>query len=376
MSEFFSAITDKQRDFIAKQPVFFVATAPESGRINLSPKGMDSFRVLGPNLVGYLDVGGSGNETQAHLADSGRITIMFCAFDQPPLILRLYGKGRAILPQDDEWDIAARHFGILPGTRQIFMIAVESVQESCGWGVPVMTLDKARTTLSRYHEQNETSERLEKISTRTQSIDGLPLRVQDRFPERETPRVDRHVQVAPDWVPAVLNYWLNEVGPDGWYDSTEEMDARLSHLFRALWEAQKGKPASDFLADADTALAAIILFDQFPRNMFRHEARAFATDPLALDIARAAIARGFDDEFVEGARSFFYLPFMHSENLADQDRCVALFDAPGFEENLEFARTHRDVIARFGRFPHRNKALGRETRPEEQEAAVAEGADW
>lgn len=375
MSDFFTAITDKQREFIAKQPVFFVATAADGARINLSPKGMDSFRVLGPNLVGYLDVGGSGNETQAHLAADGRITIMFCAFDQPPLILRLYGKGRAVLPQDDEWDIAARAFTILPGARQIFMIAVESVQESCGWGVPVMVLDKERTTLSRYHEQNETPERLEKISTRTKSIDGLPLRVQDRFPERESLDKGRHVQVGPDWVPAVLNFWLNEVGPEGWYDSTEEMDARLMHLFSALWEAQKGKPVSEFLADADTALAGIILFDQFPRNMFRHEARAFATDALALEIAKAAVDRGYDDEFVEGARSFFYLPFMHSENLADQDRCVALFSGPGFDENLRFAHMHRDIIARFGRFPHRNKVLGRETLPEEEEA-VTEGAGW
>jgi len=371
MSEFFTAVTDKQRDFIARQPVFFVATAADDGRINLSPKGMDSFRVLGPNLVGYLDVGGSGNETQAHLAANGRVTVMFCAFDQPPLILRLYGKGRAILPQDDEWDIAARSFHILPGTRQIFMIAVDSVQESCGWGVPVMILDKERTTLARYHEQNETPERLEKIATRTRSIDGLPLRVQDRFPERG----DRHIRVDPDWVPAVLNFWLNEVGPDGWFDSSEEMDVRLTHMFRSLWEAQRGKPASEFLDDADTALAALVLFDQFPRNMFRHEARAFATDALALDIAKAALDRGYDEEFVEGARSFFYLPFMHSENLADQERCVALFSKPGFEDNLKFARMHRDIIARFGRFPHRNKALGRETLPEEADA-VAEGAGW
>ena len=371
MSEFFTAITDKQREFIAKQPVFFVATAAEGARINLSPKGMDSFRVLGPNLVGYLDVGGSGNETQAHLAANGRITIMFCAFDQPPLIVRLYGHGRAILPQDDEWDLAERHFEILPGTRQIFMISVESVQESCGWGVPVMTLDQERTTLSRYHEQNETPERLEKISTRTQSIDGLPVRVQEQFADR----AHRFVRVDPDWVPAVLNFWLNEVGPQSWFDSSEEMDARLSHMFRALWEAQKDKPASEFLVDADTALAAIILFDQFPRNMFRHEARAFLTDAKALEIARAAIERGFDDEFVEGARAFFYIPFMHSESLADQDRCIALFSAPGFENNLNFARMHRDIIARFGRFPHRNQALGRETLPEE-ENAIAEGADW
>ena len=371
MSEFFESITDDHRAFLAKQPVFFVATAAEGARINLSPKGMDCFRVLGDRTVAYLDVAGSGNETNAHLAADGRITIMFCAFDQPPLILRIYGKGRAILPQDDEWDIAERHFEILPGARQIFMIAVESVQESCGWGVPVMTLDKERTTLSKYHEQNETPERLEKISTRTSSIDGLPQRVQDRFPER----ADRYVRVDPDWVAAVLNFWLNEVGPQGWYDSSEEMDVRLTHMFRALWEAQKGKPVSEFLADADTALAAIVLFDQFPRNMFRHEARAFATDNKALEIAKAALDRGFDDEFVEGARAFFYLPFMHSENLADQDRCIQLVSRPGFEDNLKFAHMHRDIIARFGRFPHRNKALGRETLPAEEEA-VAEGADW
>ncbi len=371
MSDFFTVISDKQRAFIAKQPVFFVATAAQGARINLSPKGMASFRVLGPNLVGYLDVGGSGNETQAHLAADGRITIMFCAFDQPPLILRLYGRGRAVLPQDDEWEIIAHSFDLLPGTRQIFLVSVDSLQESCGWAVPVMTLDKERTTLSRYHEQNETPERLEKISSRTQSIDGLPVRVQDRFPERAAPRV----RVEGDWVPAVLNYWLNEVGPQGWFDSSDEEDARCLHLFRALLDVQQGEPAVDFLVDADTALAAIILFDQFPRNMFRHQARAFATDALAREIADAALERGFDEEFVEAARPFFYMPFMHSEDLADQERSVALFSRPGYEFNLGFAKAHRDVIERFGRFPHRNEALGRATLPEEEEA-IAEGAGW
>lgn len=371
MSDFFTAITEKQRAFIAQQPVFFVATAAQGARINLSPKGMDSFRVLGDNLVGYLDVGGSGNETQAHLAADGRITIMFCAFDSPPLILRLYGRGKAILPQDDEWDIAAASFRILPGARQIFVITVESVQESCGWGVPVMQLDKERTTLARYHEQNEIPERLAHISTRTRSIDGLPLRVQDHFPSRppERPKITR------DWVPAILNYWLNEVGPSGWFDSTDEEDARCLHLFRALWDAQRDQPATAFLEDADTALAALILFDQLPRNMFRGDGRAFATDALAREIADAALERGYDDEFVEGARAFFYMPFMHSESLSDQERSLALFSRPGQETNLPFARAHHDVVARFGRFPHRNAVLGRETKPEE-EAAIGEGAHW
>lgn len=371
MSDFFTDISDKQRAFIEKQPVFFVATAADGARVNLSPKGMDSFRVLGPNLVGYLDVGGSGNETQAHLAADGRITIMFCAFDQPPLILRIYGRGRFVLPQDDEWDFASRSFDILPGTRQIFLVTVESVQESCGWAVPVMTLDKERTTLSRYHEQNETPERLERISGRTQSIDGLPVRVQDRF----VPREPAHVHVDPDWVAAVLNYWLNEVGPDGWFASTEEEDARCLHLFRALWDAQRDKPVDAFLEDADTALAAIILFDQLPRNMFRDQPRAFATDALSREIADRAVARGYDEEFVEAARPFYYMPFMHSEDLADQERSMALFGRPGLEFNLPFAKAHHDVIARFGRFPHRNAILGRVSLPEEEEA-VAQGAHW
>jgi uncharacterized protein (DUF924 family) len=371
MSEFFTALSDKQQAFITRQPVFFVATAAAGARINLSPKGLDCFRVLGPNLVGYLDVGGSGNETHAHLAADGRITIMFCAFDQPPLILRLYGRARAVLPQDDEWDFAARPFTILPGTRQIFLMSVESVQESCGWGVPQMRFEGERPTLSRYHEQNETPERLARIAGRTRSNDGLPVRVQDRFPERGPV----HVHVDPDWVSAVLNYWLNEVGPDGWFNATEEEDARCLHLFRALWDVQRDKPAEAFLADADTALAALILFDQLPRNMFRGQPRAFATDALARVIADAALARAYDEAFVEAARPFFYLPFMHSEDLADQERSVALFSRPGFETNLGFAIAHRDIVARFGRFPHRNAVLGRETRPEEEEA-VKQGAAW
>jgi uncharacterized protein (DUF924 family) len=371
MSEFFPAITQKQRAFIARQPMFFVATAAAQGRINLSPKGLDSFRVLGDNMVGYLDLGGSGNETQAHLAADGRITIMFCAFEQPALILRLYGRGRAILPQDDEWDFVAGHFDILPGTRQIFLVTVESVQESCGWGVPMMRLESQRNTLTRYHEQHETPEKLAQYAARTASIDGLPVRPQVQFVERAAARV----HVDPDWVPAVLNYWLSEVGPDAWFDSSEEMDVRLAHMFRALWEAQRDKPASEFLHDADTALAALVLFDQFPRNMFRGEARAFATDALSREIADAAITKGYDQLFRVPANIFFYMPFMHSESLADQERSLELFAQPGLETNLRFAVAHHALIARYGRFPHRNEALGRETLPEEEEA-VSEGAGW
>src|SRR5690242_8547985 len=182
MATFFDAISDEHRAFITRQPMFFVATAAAEGRINLSPKGMDTFRVLGANTIAYLDLGGSGNETQAHLTADGRITIMFCAFDNPALIMRLYGHGEAILPQDAAFDALAAAFPRLPGIRQIFRITLDSVQTSCGWGVPRMTLDHPRETLVKYHAQQDPAARLAKISTRTASIDGLPLRVQSHIP--------------------------------------------------------------------------------------------------------------------------------------------------------------------------------------------------
>ena len=185
MSEFTDHVTDAHAAFIAKQPVFFIATAAEGARINLSPKGMDCFRVLGPERVGYLDVGGSGNETQAHLAADGRATIMFCAFDQPALILRIYARGQAILPQDARWDELAAHFTLLPGTRQIFEFDVDSVQTSCGWGVPFMALDRERQTLSKYHAASDPDKRLKTIAKRRKSIDGLPVRAQTRMPWHE-----------------------------------------------------------------------------------------------------------------------------------------------------------------------------------------------
>ena len=185
MAEFFPALNDNHRAFIARQPVFFVATAASDTRINLSPKGMDCFRVLADDRVAYLDLGGSGNETHAHLAaeqaDRGRITIMFCAFDRSALILRLYGRGRAVLPQDDEWNALAAQFSLLPGTRQIFVIDIDSVQTSCGWGVPMMELQHERDTLQKYHRQADPVEWTEKFKGRTRSIDGLPTRPTDRY---------------------------------------------------------------------------------------------------------------------------------------------------------------------------------------------------
>ncbi len=179
--EFTDTLTADHRAFLADKPVFFTATATAEGRINLSPKGYDAFRILADNRVAYLDLGGSGNETHAHLAADGRITLMFCAFDRTALILRIYGHGRAVLPQDAEWDDLAAHFTLLPGTRQIFVIAVDCVQTSCGWGVPQMELTRERPTLVKYHAQSDPEKWTAKMATRTTSIDGLPTRATDRF---------------------------------------------------------------------------------------------------------------------------------------------------------------------------------------------------
>jgi hypothetical protein len=181
MAEFTETLTDKHAEMIGKQPIFFTATAAADGRINLSPKGYDAFRVLSSRQVAYLDLGGSGNETHAHLSVDGRITIMFCNFDRPALILRIYGRGRAVLPQDAEWEALAAHFTLLPGTRQIFLIDVESVQTSCGWGVPFMTLERERDTLQKAHTQIEPDAWVARAQGRTTSIDGLPTRPTDRY---------------------------------------------------------------------------------------------------------------------------------------------------------------------------------------------------
>lgn len=181
MADFSDTLTDDHIAMIEQQPVFFVATAAEGARINLSPKGYDAFRVLSPSRVAWLDLGGSGNETHAHLAADGRITIMFCNFQQPANILRIYGKGTPVLPQDEAWGDLAAHFTLLPGTRQIFVIQIQSVQTSCGWGVPFMEFERERDTLKKYHGQANPDEWAAKVSTRIASIDGLPTRATDRY---------------------------------------------------------------------------------------------------------------------------------------------------------------------------------------------------
>ncbi len=139
MAKVYDAINEKHREFIERQHLFFVASAPLSaeGHVNLSPKGLDSFRVLSPNRVMYLDMISSGNETAAHVLENGRITFMFCAFEGPPNILRLYGMGRPALPGDAEWDDLRAQFGDFPAVRQIIVADIHRVQTSCGFGVPL-----------------------------------------------------------------------------------------------------------------------------------------------------------------------------------------------------------------------------------------------
>lgn len=139
MAQQYNSLTPKLQDFIAHQQIFFVATAPlaADGHINLSPKGLDSFRILSPNRVAYLDLTGSGNETSAHLQENGRVTLMFCAFQDAPLILRIYGQGKTVLPRSPEWETLSPHFLPLPGARQIITVDVALVQTSCGTGVPL-----------------------------------------------------------------------------------------------------------------------------------------------------------------------------------------------------------------------------------------------
>jgi uncharacterized protein (DUF924 family) len=169
------------------------------------------------------------------------------------------------------------------------------------------------------------------------------------------------------WAPDVLDFWFGQP-KERWFKKDEAFDAEISERFGALWERERAKAADAFLGSADQALGAIILFDQFPRNMFRGEAKSFASDPLALEIAKAGVDRGLDEGVAKERRVFFYIPFEHSEDLADQDRAVALIAPLGDEEYTRYAHAHRNVIARFGRFPHRNAIMGREPTAEERAA--------
>ncbi len=167
-----------------------------------------------------------------------------------------------------------------------------------------------------------------------------------------------------DWRADVLKFWFG-LTDDEWWKGGPDLDHRIKERFLKLWAEKRQLPVDSFLDDPLTALAGAILFDQFPRNMFRGHADQFATDHLALGIARDAVDKGFDEQLEPRERQFLYMPFEHSENLADQNRSMLLFTALGDEKQLGYAKKHHEVIERFGRFPHRNAILGRAPRPDE-----------
>ena len=166
------------------------------------------------------------------------------------------------------------------------------------------------------------------------------------------------------WRADVLKFWFG-LSYDEWWKGGSAIDHRIKQRFLSLWAEKRQLPVDALLTDPLTALAGVILFDQFPRNMFRGHAEQFATDHLALAVSKGAVDQAFDKELQPKERGFLYMPFQHSENLADQNRSLLLFTDLGDAEQLSYAKKHHDIIERFGRFPHRNAMLGRAPRPDE-----------
>jgi len=164
----------------------------------------------------------------------------------------------------------------------------------------------------------------------------------------------------------IVRFWFEALSSKDWYGAPAHVDAEIAKRFGETYEALKDEVPPDWLESAEGFLAAILVLDQFPRNMFRGSAKAFATDTQALALSKRAIAEGLDMKLPPEKRCFVYIPFQHSEDLADQRRSPELFTALGNPENLDFAKRHEEIIARFGRFPHRNASLGRATTPEEE----------
>ena len=178
-----------------------------------------------------------------------------------------------------------------------------------------------------------------------------------------------------DWAAKLLAFWFDAHGMDDWYGGGPDFDAAVGALAGEWREALRVLPADSFLSDPDTALAAAILFDQVPRNIHRRRAEAFATDDLARAIARGIVAKGWDQGWPDERRQFAYLPFEHSEDIADQRESMRLMTQLADPLFHDYAKKHFDVVDRFGRFPHRNAALGRANRPGE-EVAIEEGGNW
>ena len=163
----------------------------------------------------------------------------------------------------------------------------------------------------------------------------------------------------------VLDFWYAEENTKRWFNSTPEFDAEIKQRFESLWQSAANDGLKEWTESADGCLALCIVLDQFPLNMYRGENKSFQTEQQSIQVAKAAIEKGFDDDIDTQRVSFLYMPLMHSEKLPDQNLCVACFDKRDLEDNLRFAKHHRGIIEEFSRFPHRNTVLGRESTVEE-----------
>ncbi len=182
--------------------------------------------------------------------------------------------------------------------------------------------------------------------------------------------------VSAPWVDEVLHFWFRELDRKAWFEKSDATDGLIRGRFLALHEKLASELTIPSKLPPRAMLAAIIVFDQFPRNMFRGTPRAFATDPLALALARQIVDAGLDRGFSKDERMFLYLPFEHSEHAAEQARCCALFAQLEDAELLRYAQAHKDIVDRFGRFPHRNAILGRVSTPEETEFLQQPGSSF
>lgn len=178
------------------------------------------------------------------------------------------------------------------------------------------------------------------------------------------------------WPDIVLKFWFDELGPKAWFVKDAAVDLRVKSRFATLYEDLRSRAQDLRAATAPSTLAAVIVLDQFPRNMFRDAAEAFATDSDALRLTKEALAHGLDCQLLPRQRQFLYMPFQHSENLEDQHRSVALYRALGLEDALDFAQRHKKVIEQFGRFPHRNAVLGRLSTANERDYLAQPGSGF
>lgn len=168
-------------------------------------------------------------------------------------------------------------------------------------------------------------------------------------------------------VDEILDFWFSEYMSEHWFNSTSEIDREIKDRFEALWTLACAGELDDWQDSATGSLALIILLDQMPLNMFRGQTKSFSTEARAISVAKQAIQRAFDNQLGNEQLVFMYMPFMHSENMQDQNRAVELFSAAGLQENVKFAKHHRSIVERFGRFPHRNEILGRQSSQQELE---------